>query len=89
MFKNQNNLQTIMLYLGNSFQTYLNDDNVTNEVTGFFDALRTWEFIVQFAKTHDFFLPDTLLKYLAQKDLWFEFVLVGHVFAYPTSQVCI
>ncbi|XP_047365730.1 spatacsin isoform X2 [Vespa velutina] len=86
MFKNQNNLQTIMLYLENSFQSYLND-NVTNEVTMFFDALRTWEFIVQFARTHDFFLPDTLLKYLAQKDLWFEFILVGHVFAYPTSQI--
>ncbi|XP_035737182.1 spatacsin-like isoform X2 [Vespa mandarinia] len=86
MFKNQNNLQTIMLYLENSFQSYLND-NVINEVTMFFDALRTWEFIVQFARTHDFFLPDTLLKYLAQKDLWFEFILVGHVFAYPTSQI--
>ncbi|KAF7381387.1 hypothetical protein HZH66_013781 [Vespula vulgaris] len=86
MFKNQNNLQTIMLYLENSFQSYLND-NVINELTLFFDALKTWKFIVQFARTHDFFLPDTLLKYLAQKDLWFEFILVGHFFAYSTSQI--
>lgn len=77
-----------MLYLENSFQSYLND-NVINELTLFFDALKTWKFIVQFARTHDFFLPDTLLKYLAQKDLWFEFILVGHFFAYSTSQVCI
>ncbi|XP_043488145.1 spatacsin [Polistes fuscatus] len=86
MFKNQVNLQTVILYLEKSFQSYLNDSTIS-ENTLFFDALRIWEFIIQFARTHDSSLPDTLLKYLAQKDLWFEFVLVGHIFNYPTSQI--
>ncbi|KAK2583208.1 hypothetical protein KPH14_009228 [Odynerus spinipes] len=86
MFKNQDNLQTIMTHLENSFQSYLNDD-ITSEATLFFDVLKTWEFIVQFALTHDCSLPDTLLKYLAQQNLWFEFVLVAHIFAYPMSQI--
>lgn len=86
MFKNQDNLQTIMTHLENSFQSYLND-NMISETTSFFDALKTWEFIIQFAQAHDCSLPETLLKYLAQQNLWFEFILVGHIFAYPTSQI--
>ncbi|EZA52114.1 Spatacsin [Ooceraea biroi] len=87
MYKSHNDLKCVMSYLEQSFQKLLLDKNLINDGTWFIEALKMWDVIVRFARVHNCALPSTLLKYLADRDLWFEFVAVSHIFAYPTKQV--
>jgi len=76
-----------MSYLEQSFQKLLLDESLTSDSVRFIEALKTWDIIVRFARIHNCTLPTTLMKYLADRDLWFEFVSVSQIFAYPTKQV--
>lgn len=86
VYKNQTDLKSVIFYLEQSFQKHLLD-KILKRNEQFVEALKTWDIIVRFAQVHNCVLPDILLKYLANHDLWFEFVAVSHVFAYPTNQV--
>ena len=85
MYKNQTDLKTVMLYLEQSFQKYLADKTFDN--AQFVETLKTWDIIVRFARVHNCALPEILLKYLVDHDLWFEFVAVCDIFSYPKTQV--
>ncbi|XP_014476874.1 PREDICTED: spatacsin [Dinoponera quadriceps] len=87
IYKNLHDLKSVMSYLEQSFQKHLLDDTLTSDDIQFVEALRTWDIIVRFARVHNSTLPSILLKYLANHDLWFEFVTVSQIFAYPTKQV--
>ncbi|XP_018364335.1 PREDICTED: spatacsin isoform X1 [Trachymyrmex cornetzi] len=85
VYKNQTDLKTVMLYLEQSFQKYLVDKTFDN--AQFVETLKTWDIIVRFARVHNCVLPEILLKYLVDHDLWFEFVAVCDIFSYPKAQV--
>lgn len=87
MYKKQTDLKSVISYLEQSFQKHLLDKILTRDNELFVEALKTWDIIVRFAQVHNCVLPDMLLKYLANHDLWFEFVAVSHIFTYPTNQV--
>jgi len=87
VYKNQTDLISVISYLEQSFQKHLLDKILTRNSEQFIEALKTWNIIVRFAQVHNCVLPDTLLKYLADHDLWFEFIAVSHIFAYPINQV--
>ncbi|XP_036147229.1 spatacsin isoform X2 [Monomorium pharaonis] len=87
VYKNQTDLQSVISYLEQSFQKYLVDINFISDSAQFVEVLKIWDIIVRFARVHNCVLPDTLLKYLADRDLWFEFISVCHIFAYPVTQV--
>lgn len=87
MYRNLNDLKSVICYLEQSFQKLLFDEALTDDNVQFIEALKTWDIIVRFARVHNCVLPDTLLKYFANHDLWFEFVTVSHIFAYPVKQV--
>lgn len=87
VYKNQTDLKTVISYLEQSFQKHLLNKILTRNDEQFVEALKTWDIIVRFAQVHNCILPDILLKYLADHDLWFEFVAVSHIFAYPINQV--
>lgn len=87
VYKNQTDLMSVISYLEQSFQKHLLDKILTRNNEQFIEALKTWDIIVRFAQVHNCVLPDTLLKYLADHDLWFEFVAVSHIFAYPANRV--
>lgn len=88
VYENQHDLKTVISYLEQSFQKHLLDDTLASDNMRFIEALKAWDVIVRFARVHNCTLPSILPKYLANHDLWFEFVAVGHIFAYPTKQVC-
>jgi len=89
MYKNQSDLKTVISYLEQSFQKLLLDETLISDNARFVEALKTWDIIVRFAHVHNCTLPSALPKYLADHDLWFEFVAISHIFAYPTKQVCL
>lgn len=86
MYRNEDNLKTVISYLENSFQTNYTE-NLINDSQQFIKVLKIWDIIVRFAKAHNFPLPISLLKFLASQNHWFEFVLVCHIFNYPLNQV--
>ncbi|KAL6426524.1 hypothetical protein ACFW04_009151 [Cataglyphis niger] len=87
VYKKQTDLKSVISYLEQSFQKHLLNKILTRNDEQFVEALKTWDIIVRFAQVHNCVLPDILLKYLADHDLWFEFVAVSHIFAYPINQV--
>lgn len=87
MYKDQTDLKSVISYLEQSFQKHLLDKTFMYDNTQFVKALKIWDVIVCFARVHNCVLPDTLPKYLADHDLWFEFIAVCHIFAYPKTQV--
>lgn len=89
MHNNQIDLKTVISYLEESFQKLLLDRTLITNDARFVEALKTWDIIVRFAHAHNCMLPGALPKYLADHDLWFEFVAVSHIFDYPTKQVCL
>ncbi|KAL6259083.1 hypothetical protein P5V15_009005 [Pogonomyrmex californicus] len=87
VYKSQTDLKSVMSYLEQSFQKHLLNETFMCDNAQFVEALKIWDIIVRFARVHDYVLSDTLLKYLANHHLWFEFITVCHIFAYPTTQV--
>ncbi|XP_071562080.1 spatacsin isoform X1 [Temnothorax nylanderi] len=87
VYKNQTDLKSVISYLEQSFQKHLLDKPFMCDNTQFIEALKLWDVIVRFARVHNYTLPDTLPKYLADHDLWFEFIAVCHIFAYPKTQM--
>ncbi|CAB0038113.1 unnamed protein product [Trichogramma brassicae] len=53
----------------------------------FVEALQNWDVIVRLARIQNASLPTSMLKFLAVNDAWFEFALLGEIFAYPVSQM--
>ena len=86
VYKNQQDLATVLLYLERSFNSILTT-NLIKEVVEFVSALKTWDIIVRFARAHNASLPTSLLRFLAMHDAWIEFILVGQIFSYPSDQV--
>ncbi|KAK9299148.1 hypothetical protein QLX08_007765 [Tetragonisca angustula] len=86
MYRNEDDLKTVISYLESSFQTNCTE-NLINNSQQFIKVLKIWDIIVRFAKAHNFPLPISLLKFLASQNHWFEFVLVCHIFSYPLNQV--
>ncbi|XP_076176182.1 spatacsin isoform X3 [Ptiloglossa arizonensis] len=86
MYKDTNDIKTVMSYLENSFQKNLTEDLVENSQQ-FIIVLKLWDVLVRFAKAHNYSLPVSLLQFLANQNHWFEFILVCQIFAYPLSQV--
>ncbi|XP_043283377.1 spatacsin [Venturia canescens] len=80
--KNPKDLDTILKHLEMSFQTSVTE-KTSREPGNFVEAMKSWDFIVRFARAHNASLPCSFLKFLARNNLWFEFVLVAHVFSYP------
>ncbi|XP_020295554.1 spatacsin isoform X2 [Pseudomyrmex gracilis] len=87
LYKNQADLKSVISYLEQCFQDHLQDETLTRNDEQFVETLKLWDIIVRFARVHNCALPDTLPRYLADRNLWFEFVAVSHIFAYPTKQV--
>lgn len=87
VYKNQNDLKAVISYIEQSFQKLLLDKTITSDSVRFIQALRTWDIVVRFAQSHNCILPNMLPKYLASHDLWFEYIAVCDIFAYPTKQV--
>jgi len=88
VYKNQADLKSVITYLEQSFQKHLMDKTFMCDSAQFVKTLKIWDIIVRFARVHKYALPDILLKYLAEHDLWFEFIATCHIFAYPITQVC-
>lgn len=88
IYKNENDLKTVMSYLESSFQTSCTENSI-NDSQEFINVLKIWDVIVRFAAAHNFAFPISFLKFLASKNYWFEFVLVCHIFNYPLNQVII
>ncbi|XP_031835040.1 spatacsin isoform X2 [Nomia melanderi] len=86
IYKNENDLNTVMSYLENSFKKNIRENLVENSQQ-FVNILKIWDVIVRFAKIHNFSLPTCLLKSLARQNQWFEFLLVCQTFSYPLNQV--
>lgn len=86
IYKSEDDLNTIMSYLENTFQRNFSE-NLVEDSQEFVNILKTWDVIVRFTKAHNISLPASLLKLLASQNHWFEFVLVCHIFAYPLNQV--
>ncbi|KOC59819.1 Spatacsin [Habropoda laboriosa] len=86
MYRNEDDLITIMFYLENSFQANLTE-NLIEDSQQFVNILKMWDIIVRFARAHNFPLPVSLLEFLASHNHWFEFVLICHIFTYPLNQV--
>ncbi|XP_076620109.1 spatacsin isoform X1 [Colletes latitarsis] len=86
IYKDVNDIKTLMSYLENSFQKNLNE-HLIEDSKQFINVLKTWDVIVRFAKIHNYFLPTSLLKFLAKQNHWFEFILVCQIFSYPLDQV--
>lgn len=78
---NPKNLETILKYLEKSFQTFVTE-KTSQDPESFVEAMISWDFIVRFARAHNASPPCSFLKFLARNNLWFEFVLVSHVFSY-------
>lgn len=87
LYKNQTDLKSVISYLEQCFQDRLQDETLMRNDEQFVETLKLWDIIVRFARVHNCALPDTFLRYLTGRDLWFEFVAVSHIFAYPTKQV--
>ncbi|CAL7936629.1 unnamed protein product [Xylocopa violacea] len=86
VYKNEDDLKTVMCYLESSFEKNFTENLVENSEQ-FVNILKVWDIIVRFASAHNFPLPVSLLKFLARQNHWFEFVLVSHIFNYPLNQV--
>lgn len=86
IYKNENDLITVMSYLENSFKKNICENLVENSQQ-FVNILKIWDVIARFAKIHSFSLPTSLLKSLARQNQWFEFLLVCQIFSYPLNQV--
>ncbi|XP_014213188.1 spatacsin [Copidosoma floridanum] len=86
VYNNEKDLRLVLSYLERSFDSHLNAETIEDK-DRFFQALRTWDLVVRFAGAHNTSLPTSLLKFLARHDCWFEFVLVGQIFAYPAHQM--
>ncbi|XP_034936276.1 spatacsin [Chelonus insularis] len=85
-YQNSKNLAILMSHLERSFKNEC--DNVSiNDVDKFITVLKSWNLIIQFASLHNTIYPSLFLKYFARNKLWFEFVLVGHIFSYPLEQL--
>ncbi|CAK9804301.1 SPG11 [Anthophora quadrimaculata] len=86
IYRNEDDLKTVMSYLENSFQSNLTE-NLIEDSQQFINVLKLWDIIVRFARAHNFPLPVSLLNFLASHNHWFEFVLICHIFMYPSDQV--
>ncbi|XP_053975278.1 spatacsin isoform X1 [Hylaeus volcanicus] len=86
IYKDETAIKTIMSYLENSFQKNFNE-YLVDDSQQFVSILKIWDFIVRFAKAHNYSLPTSLLKFLANQNHWFQFVTVCQIFAYPLNQV--
>lgn len=75
-----------MSHFENSFKKNFTE-NIIEDSQQFISILKIWDIIVRFARVHNFPLPVSLLKFLANQNHWFEFTLVCDVFAYPLNQV--
>ncbi|XP_012135133.2 spatacsin isoform X4 [Megachile rotundata] len=86
VYKNEDDLKTVMSHLENSFKTNFTE-NIIEDSQQFVKILKIWDVIVRFARAHNFPLPVSLLTFLANHNYWFEFTLVSDIFAYPLDQV--
>ncbi|KAL0117009.1 hypothetical protein PUN28_010108 [Cardiocondyla obscurior] len=87
VYKSQTDVRSVITYLEQSFQKHFLSDTFMCDNTKFIEALKMWDVIVRFARVHNYALPDMLPKYLADNDLWFEFIAVCHIFSYPITQM--
>lgn len=86
IYGSEDDLKTVMTYLENSFQKNFSE-NLIDDSQQFINILKIWDIIVRFARMHNFSLPISLLKFLANHNFWFEFVLVCQIFNYSLNQV--
>ncbi|PBC28068.1 Spatacsin [Apis cerana cerana] len=86
IYGNEDDLKTVMAYLESSFQKNF-VESLINDSQQFINILKIWDVIVRFARMHNFSLPISLLKFLANQNYWFEFVLVCQIFNYSLNQV--
>lgn len=84
--KTPKNLRIIMSYLENSFSKHLNVD-LLEDVQVFMRELKMWDVIVRFANAHSTAKPVVLLKFLAKRNKWLEFIVILHLYGYPIEQV--
>ncbi|XP_048514375.1 spatacsin [Athalia rosae] len=85
LFNDTSNLNVLTLQLEQCFKQHLIEflDKNTEQLI---EAIRDWDVIVRFAQAHNSPLPNFFLRYLASRDLWFQFLLVGQIFIYPVVQ---
>nr|XP_034171053.1 spatacsin isoform X2 [Osmia lignaria] len=86
IYKNEDDLKIVMSHFEDSFKKNFTE-NMIEDSQQFISILKIWDIIVRFARVHNFPLPISLLKFLANQNHWFEFTLVCDVFAYPLNQV--
>lgn len=86
VYKDQEDLITVLSYLERGFNLSL-ITNLIKEPREFVSALKTWDIIVRFARAHNATIPTLFLEFLASNDMWFEYLLVGQIFSYPSEQI--
>ncbi|XP_023290455.1 spatacsin isoform X2 [Orussus abietinus] len=86
LYQSEKALKSVLSYFEKSLVSRLTI-LLINDSAQFVCALRKWEILVRFAQIHGATLPDGLLKFLANHNFWFEFLLVGQIFAYPVDQM--
>ncbi|KAL7289760.1 hypothetical protein TKK_0016361 [Trichogramma kaykai] len=86
IYNSQQDLKLVMNYVERSFHSKLTISLLDNN-DSFVEALKNWDVIVRLARIQNASLPTSMLKFLAANDAWFEFALLGEIFAYPVSQM--
>ncbi|XP_076236055.1 spatacsin isoform X2 [Calliopsis andreniformis] len=86
IYKDEDDCKTVMSYIEDSFQKNLNK-NLMEDSQQFINMLKVWDVVLRFSRAHNTSLPTSLLKFLANQNYWFEFVLICHIFTYPLHQV--
>lgn len=86
MYNDTSDLNILSSYLDRCFKRRLTE-TLKEDTSELISAIKDWESNVRFAQAHSAPLPDTFLEYLAKRELCFEFLLVGQIFAYPLDQM--
>ncbi|XP_046739690.1 spatacsin isoform X2 [Diprion similis] len=86
VYKNASDLNILSSHLEHCFKQHLKEtlEEDTHELIA---AIKDWDLNVKFAQTHKTSLPESFLEYLVQRELYFEFLLVGQIFGYPIQQM--
>ncbi|XP_046417666.1 spatacsin isoform X2 [Neodiprion fabricii] len=86
VYKNASDLKTLSSHLEHCFKQHLKE-TIEENPCELITAIKDWDLNIKFAQTHKTLLPESFLEYLVQRELCFEFLLVGQIFDYPIDQM--
>lgn len=86
MYNNPADLNALTLNLERCFKLRITG-TLEEDPQELIAAIKDWDLNVAFARAHNASLPQILLEYFVERDLWFEFLLLGQIYAYPVEQM--